>query len=657
MTRARDTTEKDAPARDDAETEQGPARTLSSARDAARTTVPAPSTERTGDRADARTEPGAVGTLASAKESTRPLPPPPAIELFEERLGSEPADRYERIELLGAGGMGEVVLCRDRWIGREVAKKTMHPGHVPSAGACERFAREMRVQGQLEHPAIVPVHDFGTDAEGNLYFTMRRVRGLTLKSVIEELARGDAEMKSRYSRRKLLTAFVSVALAVHYAHTRGVLHRDLKPSNIMLGELGEVYVLDWGIAKVVEGAATGGSALTLEGSMVGTPAYMAPEQLLRKPTLDPRTDVYALGVILFEILALRLLHQGRDTPQILESTLEGLDTRPSVHAPDVPPELDAVCVRATARDPAKRFASVQELAEAIERYLDGDRDVERRRALAAEHAARAKAAAAREGDLGRAEAMREVVKALAFDPTEPEATRTLVDLMVKTPETLPAEAEVEMEVANLRSREENTKHAFLGALGWASFIPAGILLGVRSWASYGFSVAAVMVSILYALWMWRAKALAPRHAYALAVLEAVAVMSTSTWLGPFVNIPMCAAVLSLMFVTSAKRRERPGLVLIWTLVNLIPLALEAVHVLPPSFAFEGDRLVLLARGYHMPPGLTVTLLLWVGVTWTVFPTVFVGRLRDALSRAERELFLHAWHFRQILGEGTGRAPR
>lgn len=657
MAQARDTTEKAPPASDDAETERGPVRTSSGTQDVARTTEPSSRIERTDVRVDAPTEPGEQRTLQSPKVSTRPRAPAPApaIELFEERLASEPADRYERIELLGAGGMGEVVLCRDRWIGREVAKKTMRPGRAPSAEARERFAREMRVQGQLEHPAIVPVHDFGTDAEGNLYFTMRRVRGVTLKQVLEGLARGDAETKSRTSRRKLLTAFVSVALAVHYAHTRGVLHRDLKPSNIMLGELGEVYVLDWGIAKVVEGPA--GSALTQQGAIVGTPAYMAPEQLLRKPTLDTRTDVYALGVILFEILALRLLHQGRDTPEILEATLEGLDTRPSVHAPDVPPELDAACVRATARDPDLRFASAQELAEAIERYLDGDRDLERRRALAAEHAVRAKEAAAREGDAGRAEAMREVVKALAFDPTEPEATRTLVDLMVKVPETLPAEAEVEMEQASLRSREENTKHALFGALVWLSFVPAGLLIGVRSWASYGFSVAAVVASILYALWMWRAKALASRHAYTLATLEAVTVMSTSTWLGPFVNIPMCAAVVSLMFVTSAKRRERPGLVLIWTLVNLIPLALEAAHVLPPSFAFEGDRLVLFARGYHLPPGSTIALLLWVGVTWTVFPSLFVARLRDALSRAERELVLHAWHFRQILGEGAGRRPR
>jgi serine/threonine-protein kinase len=632
-------------------TEPGLVRTLSSVQDAPHAATPASRIQRIDERADSRTEAAPERTSDSEKEAAHVPAPSAAIELFGARSGPEPADRYERVELLGAGGMGEVALCRDRWIGRDVAKKTMHASRAPSAEARERFAREMRVQGQLEHPAIVPVYDFGTDADGHLYFTMRRVRGVTLKRVLEALAGGDAETTARYSRRKLLTAFVSVILAVHYAHTRGVLHRDLKPSNIMLGELGEVYVLDWGIAKLVEGAAPPGSPLTHHGAIVGTPPYMAPEQLLRKPELDARTDIYALGTILFEILALRPLHQGRDTPEILEVTLEGLDTRPSALVPNVPPELDAACVRATERDPDRRFESAQAMAEAIERYLDGDRDLERRRSLAAEHATRAREAAARDGDAGRADAMREVVKALAFDPTEPVATRTLVDLMVNVPATLPAEAEVEMEQASLRSREENVKHAFLGALGWASFIPAGLLLGVRSWASYGVSIAAVAASVLYALWMWRAKAFASKHAYTLAILEAVTVMSTSTWLGPFINIPMCAAVVSLMFVTSAKRRERPGLVLIWTLVNLIPLALEALHVLPPSFAFEGDRLVLLARGYHFPAGTTIALLLWVGVTWTVFPTLFVARLRDALSRAERELFLHAWHFRQILRAG------
>jgi hypothetical protein len=253
------------------------------------------------------------------------------------------------------------------------------------------------------------------------------VRGLTLKDVLSALAGGDAEMIARYSRRKLLAAFVSVCLAVHYANARGVLHRDLKPSNIMLGEFGEVYVLDWGIAKVVAGAAAAGSALTHDGVIIGTPQYMAPEQLLRKGTFDARTDVYALGMILFELLALRPLHRGRDTPEILMATLEGLDTRPSVYVADVPPELDAVCVRATACDPERRFAGTQELAAPIERYLDGDGGLERRPSLVAEQvegAARALArpAAAPKEERPSVVARREVVRALVLDPSQPAAT-------------------------------------------------------------------------------------------------------------------------------------------------------------------------------------------------------------------------------------------
>ena len=132
--------------------------------------------------------------------------------------------RYERLELLGAGGMGEVTLCKDRWIGRDVAKKTLRLSSVDPELAQRRFSREMAVQARLEHPAIVPVYDFGADPDGGLYFTMRRLRGRTLEQILGDIARGDAEVAARYSRRKLLTAFVSVALAVHYAHGQGVLH-------------------------------------------------------------------------------------------------------------------------------------------------------------------------------------------------------------------------------------------------------------------------------------------------------------------------------------------------------------------------------------------------------------------------------------------------
>ena len=225
--------------------------------------------------------------------------------------------RYQIREVLGIGGMGEVRLCRDEAIGRDVALKTLIDPSQASAQAQRRFLREARVQGQLEHPSIVPVYDIDTTPEGELFFTMRRVRGHTLAEILEALASGDAAMRAGYSRRKLLGAFVRVCLAIDYAHARGVLHRDLKPSNLMLGDFGEVYVLDWGVARLVTEHATTAPVvvpradLVNEGSIVGTPGYMSPEQLFGLgDSQDARTDVYSLGAILFEILTLRRLHVG-----------------------------------------------------------------------------------------------------------------------------------------------------------------------------------------------------------------------------------------------------------------------------------------------------------------------------------------------------------
>jgi serine/threonine-protein kinase len=165
-------------------------------------------------------------------------------------LGASDPRRYELRDRLGEGGMGTVDLCRDRVIGRDVALKRLHvqgSGAAPSA-ATARFLREARVQGQLEHPAIVPVHDLGVTPDGRPYFTMKRVRGDTLDELLARLAAGDPDTARRFGQRRLLAAFSTVCLAVDFAHSRGVLHRDLKPANVMLGEFGEVNVLDWGLA-------------------------------------------------------------------------------------------------------------------------------------------------------------------------------------------------------------------------------------------------------------------------------------------------------------------------------------------------------------------------------------------------------------------------
>ncbi len=261
--------------------------------------------------------------------------------------------RYLTGEQLGEGGMGVVSACADRRIGREVAMKIVRPGDGSSGDLKARFLREACVQGQLEHPAIVPVYDLGRDPQGTLYFTMKRVRGATFEQIIDALHSGAVEAAKQYSRHKLLSAFASVCHAVDFAHARGVLHRDLKPGNVMLGDYGEVYVLDWGLAKVVgspdarlssnpPAIATGSDpgTKTALGATMGTPGYMAPEQV-RGETVDARADVYALGAILFELLALQPLHPHGTAEQAKASTLRGPDARPSARAPGPRPAAGA----------------------------------------------------------------------------------------------------------------------------------------------------------------------------------------------------------------------------------------------------------------------------------------------------------------------------
>src|SRR5580658_10361816 len=313
--------------------------------------------------------------------------------------------RYATLGPIGEGGMGSVLLARDRVIGRDVALKLMRPGQSGRHDLRRRFLREVLVQGQLEHPAIVPVYDLMAAPDGSPGFSMKRIRGVTLEDVIRDIGSGDPDAVYAYTRHKLLTAFGSVCLAMDFAHARGVLHRDLKPSNVMLGDFGEVYVLDWGVAKLAgeaqeSVAATDIRAAVVEtqvGDVMGTPGYMSPERLTVGAPVDIRADVYSLGAILFEILSLRPLHVAGETgPTLDESARNGTDARPSVRAPrrDVPPELDTICVKATALSPDDRYASCRELYAALSRFLDGDRDLERRREMSADLTARTREALA-----------------------------------------------------------------------------------------------------------------------------------------------------------------------------------------------------------------------------------------------------------------------
>lgn len=286
-----------------------------------------------------------------------------------------PAHRYVRRAALGRGGMGEVELVLDRGIDRKVAIKRLLR---TDAADVARFVEEARIVGRMEHPNIVPVHDIGVDAQGRAYFVMKYVEGDTLLAVIDKLARGDAETHRRFPFERRLDLFQGLLRALQYAHEHGVLHRDLKPSNIMIGEFGEVMLMDWGIA-----CGFGERSGTAPGpSFAGTLGYMSPEQAHGRDDLDPRSDIYGAFVVLYELLTLRpwvppaertpeqLLSDGREPPSPIDASFTG-----SVQPP-VPTELRHFLRRGLQPDRARRFAGVPDVLDALQRLRAGEIDVD-----------------------------------------------------------------------------------------------------------------------------------------------------------------------------------------------------------------------------------------------------------------------------------------
>jgi serine/threonine-protein kinase len=521
-----------------------------------------PSGPKPTDGSPTTNEPPRTGTGARRRISESAATMAVAEDLLAEGgLGLEPpgTERYEKRSLLGEGGMGAVMLCRDRRIGRDIAMKTVREDAAARVDLAARFLHEARIQGQLEHPAIVPVYDVGLDAVGAPYFTMKRVVGATLDEILGYLAGGNAQEARRYSTRKLLAAFASVCLAMDFAHGRGAVHRDLKPANIMLGDYGEVYVLDWGVAKILgaedaplgpmPGVPMGSAPRTHHGSVLGTPGYMAPEQITRGHSVDARTDVYALGALLFEILTLEQLHSDHDPNERIASTIRGVEARPSVRAPerDVAPELEAIVVKATARDPKDRHATARELQEAVERYLEGDRDVTLRRQMAEQHATLAAEAAelaisGHDPDQAvRKRAMREVGHALALDPTSVAGLRTMVRLLLEPPKELPKEVSAELaELARVQIRVGGRT----GALAYASilaYVAIFALMGVRSPPLVALIIVAIIATAATSFGVSTLRAPETKHAVIVLAVGTVLYALLSSVFGPFIRVqfPTC----------------------------------------------------------------------------------------------------------------------
>lgn len=251
--------------------------------------------------------------------------------------------KYDDFAPLTEGGTATIQTCLDKNLNRTVVYKSLHPQLADDEVEIARFVREARVTAMIPHPGTVPLYEIGRDRGGNVYFTMKKLDGRDLRSLLTDILQRNHHTQELYPPKRLIDILIDAVQTVAYAHNQGVIHRDLKPANILVGEFGEVTVLDWGLAKI-KGEATpepllppqGTQGIALEltqpGRRFGTPLYMSPEQAQGGNT-DERTDVYALGIVLYEMLTGQPLVFGQELDDVLRQILERPTPRPSDVAP------------------------------------------------------------------------------------------------------------------------------------------------------------------------------------------------------------------------------------------------------------------------------------------------------------------------------------
>ena len=297
--------------------------------------------------------------------------------------------RYVVICEIARGGMGKVLEVEDTELRRSVALKVLRKELLGRRDIVERFLEEAQITGQLEHPNIVPVHEMGVDGAGNLYFTMKYVEGLSLAEVLLRLREGNRDAQREFDLMRLLDVFIKICEGMSFAHNRGVIHRDLKPANIMVGRFGEVQVMDWGVAKVIgrlfrssendsgivlTDRLDQGASQTMMGAVIGTPSYMSPEQARGDiDAINHHSDVFSLGVILYEMICLRSPWTGKSSDEVLEQVREMTPIKPRERNPEVeiPAELERLALRCLEKDPDRRVDTVAELAENVRSFIEG----------------------------------------------------------------------------------------------------------------------------------------------------------------------------------------------------------------------------------------------------------------------------------------------
>jgi serine/threonine-protein kinase len=342
----------------------------------------------------------AHGTIVMAPPSHHEqiVPTGASVESILAEIRKAPRDRLDVESRVAQGGMGTIDAAVDRALDRRIALKTLHR-HLRGDDATVRmFLREARLTGLLEHPHIVPVYDIAETEDRQLYFAMKLVEGRTLADVIRALPRGPIDTATLY---ELLDVFAKVCDALAFAHSRGVLHCDIKPANVMVGEFGQVYLTDWGIARLVASeaapgsvpdlreaaaatnpAAPGGTAASpTDNSVIGTPCYMSPEQARGdRARLDARSDVFLMGALLYEVLTRRPPYAAQDRIETLSLAAACAFPAPRKVAGDgaIPPELERIVLRAMAKDPASRYPHVRALKDDLVQFLRGGAEFPRR---------------------------------------------------------------------------------------------------------------------------------------------------------------------------------------------------------------------------------------------------------------------------------------
>ena len=285
------------------------------------------------------------------------------------------ATRYAYFKTIARGGKSLIQSCKDMHLGRVICYKSLLPEFAKDSIEQQRFLREARVSAMLQHPNTVPTYEVGRDTRGNYYFTMKLVHGYTLRELLD--------FRDRYDLKRLFDVIIQIAFALEYAHSHRVAHRDIKPENILVGPFGEVLLLDWGLAKVWDAAGhstpeddTGGqddsheapTSITGQGNLQGTATYMSPEQIRRDPNIDFRTDIFSLGVVMYEILAGRPPFEADTVAQMIAQVTDVQSQKPSDFKPPwrVPKLLEELVMNCIEKAPEKRVQSCAEIVRLLQ---------------------------------------------------------------------------------------------------------------------------------------------------------------------------------------------------------------------------------------------------------------------------------------------------